>query len=265
MPGQPLANLRLRGDYGFSDHRITDAPSELMALVARSIAHWSLAQAHLGNAFAELVGAKSGATVSMYASFDNFQVQRVMLLTAAKELLPKRYSDTFSATLTVIERAAKERHRFAHWVCGAFSNSAHRDILLLADPKDMWRVRSAAVRHFRKFKVWEHGDATQPDLDPRKILAYRESDLKGILEQIERAEYYAYALSFLARSKPRVRLPVLRLLLDQPDIRSAYDTARQKETKSKKAPQKPPRVSKRARREAALVRRRAAEGDRAGS
>lgn len=256
MTGQPLANLHIKGETDFGTLGIQFSSSELMGIVAKVIAQWSLTQAHLASAFAELIAPRSPAAVSIYASFDSFAVQRQMLLTAAAEMLPKRSADVLRALLVVAERAAKERHRFAHWVWGTIlGQEAGERILLLADPKQLARLRARQIRHFRKFKRdTRTAFVTQPRLDPKEILAYREADLLRVWNQARWAEVCAFEIECLVRAKPKQRLERQRKLLAQPQFRAEFDKLRPKKTTRSKAVRKPPRVSRRARRDAALAK-----------
>lgn len=265
MSGQPLSTLGTNGNYFFG----TDAlPSQyvrhLTALAMTAMASWSHVQGYLGTTFGTLIGGKTPVTMSMYAAFDSFAIQREMLLTAASEMLPKRYSDAFRATLIVLERAAKERHRFAHWLWGTSGDPAFsQKILLLVDPRHLWKMRVERYRHWRRFRGKEADvqfHVTYPQLDQKLIVAYREDDLKAVCAQMDRAWQYAFALDMLAGATPIGRREIYRRLVAQPEIRQALDGLRPKKTKSKKAVPKPRRVSRRARREAALARRRQAKG-----
>lgn len=261
MAGQPLSTLGANDNYVFSTDALPSRP-DLMVAAMQVIVAWSYVQTQLGHAFGTLIGAKKPVTMSMYAAFDSFVVQRQMLITAATEILPKRYSEVFRATLIVLERAAKERHRFAHWMWGTTTDPKFSTkVLLLADPRDWWKVRVARYRHSRRFK----GDPvqaiiTRPYLDQKRILAYNLDDLAGVLAQMEKAWSYATALDQLAGATSVGRRELYRRLVAQPEIRQALDKERPKKTRSKKVPPRRRRVSPRARREAALARRRRAEG-----
>lgn len=258
VAGQPLANLHIKGDTDFGPLGLQFSSERLMAIVAKVIAEWSLAQAHLGSAFAELIGTRSPATTSIYASFDSFAVQRQMLVTAAMELLPRRSADVFRALLVIVERAAKERHRFAHWAWGSFlDRSLSDEFLLLANPKQFWRLRARQIKHFKRFKLdTRSAHATQPCLDPKDILAYREDDLWRVKRQMETASQCAYILECLARATPTQRLGIQRQLLAQPVVRTEFDKIHLRKAKPPKTIPKQPNLSKRAKREAALARRR---------
>lgn len=257
MSGQPFSKIGADGNYAFGTD-ILGGREHLTALVTTAIAGWSSVQAFLGHTFAELIGGKTPVTMSMYAAFDSFAVQRQMLLTAAKELLPERHYEVFRLTLKVVEAAGIERHRFAHWLWGISTDPKFSTkILLLVDPRHSWKVRVANIRHWRrpaKNVLWQ--EINQPRLDPSEIRAYTAADLGRVCRQMEVAARLAAALSDLVRAKPKQRLLIRRALLAQPQIRQARDVEFRRETKTKKAPPKPPRLSSRARREAALARRK---------
>jgi hypothetical protein len=263
MAGQTLAGIRLDGEPIFGGLALDLAPAELTALVADVVARWSLTQTTLGNVFAELIGARSSAVVSIYASFDSFLIQRRMLETAAAELLPKRYSEIFIAAMEIIESAAKERHRFAHWLWGVYvARVSTVEFLLLADPKKIWRLRPAQMRHARRSQIGGSRalHLSQPRLDRKQISVYRENDLREAKQKMMRAEGYARALEDLVRATPKLRLQISRALRAQSEIQKALATERPKKTERQKAAQKPPRVSRSARRAAALKRLNAKRG-----
>lgn len=237
MAGQPLSTLRTNGNYFFGTDVLVPRPNS-MALISIAVAGWSITEAHLGNAFAALIGATKPVTMDMYCAFDSFAVQKRLLVTAATRILPKRYSDIFRATLVVLERAATERHKFAHWIWGASADPKFSDTLLLADPVYFWKLRVARIRHMRRFE--RSGDYSQmhlttPRLDLKLILAYREPDLRRVCKQMELSWRYADALCELVSSKPPRRQQIYRQLLGQADIRQALEKDRQHHTKRKKA------------------------------
>lgn len=243
MAGQPLSTLGTNGNYMFGTTPLHSRP-ELMALVANAIAGWAAAEANLGNAFAAFIGSKKPVAMEIYAAFDSFAVQRRMLIAAATNLLPKRYSEIFGCTLTVLERAAKERHKFAHGIWGVSADPKFSTkILLLADPKDFWNLSVARYRHFLRFqKGGDHFRAqlTMPRIDLKLVVAYRKADLVMVCDQMERSYQYATALCLLASAKPPQRRQLFRQLLNQPDIRQVFEKRHPKHAKPKKADPPPP-------------------------
>ena len=224
MP-QPFSKFSKTGNYVFGNDALTFDPI-LGALVARAIAGWSIVEVHLGNTFAALIGAKQPAVVSMYAALRSFEAQRDMLNAAARDLLPKRYALLIEATVRVVSTQAKERHRFAHWVWGKPMGEL-ADCLILAEPGDLWRYRTATIRHRRKNKVIDHNYIiNSPKIDLSKVMIYTRKDLEKINENMEEAYNrtgYLYEIPFANASQRRI---IHSLLSSQPDIATALAKAK---------------------------------------
>lgn len=243
MSGQPLSTLHTNGNYLFGTS-VLGGIQEQVALAARVIAGWSIVEMELGHAFAGLIGAKTPAAMEMYAEFESFAVQKRMLLSAAEHTLANRYSRLTRVTLSVIDRYASERHRFAHWVLGASADPKFsRELLLAADPKHFWRTTVARFKYWkRKRTERNHLPAVlmQPKIDLENIVAYRNADLLRICAHIETTYFYAVTLRHLFE-KPSQRQSLYRLLTDQPDIAQALEKDRRNHAKRKQADRKLPR------------------------
>ena len=232
MVGQPLTTLHTNGNYMFGTTPLLSHPG-LMALVANAIAGWAVTESHFGNAFAGLIGSKRPVTMEMYAAF-GFAVQKRLLITAATEILLKRYGDIFRCTLSVLERSAKERHRFAHGIWGVSADpDFSAKILLLADPKDFWRMSVKRLRYFRQKGLDVQAKINAPRIDLKLIRAYRKSDLEKVCEQMEQSWQYANALCLMINSKAAVRQNVYRKLASQPAIAATLEKDRRGHTKQK--------------------------------
>ncbi len=222
-----------------------------MLLVIQAIAGWSSVEVHLGDAFATLIGAKKRATMEMYAAFDSFAVQRQMLVTAAENTLPKRYSQILKCTLTVLNKHALNRHKFAHCVWGTTPDPTLADGLILVSPEHFWRLRIKRIRHWSKAKATPNQLVAlikNPKLDPEVMFVYRKKELEKICEQMEQAYIYAEAVCRLASSKTSVRRDAYNWLRNQSEIHEALEKDRQRQQKSRIAGQKPPRGVPRAER-----------------
>jgi hypothetical protein len=198
------------------------------AMVAKIISGWSYTEAHLGNMFAALIGAKMPVAVDMYASLRTFDAQRKLLNATSRKLLPKRYADVVAATITVIAHTAKERHKFAHWIWGRSADPSLSDTLLLAEPSIFWKNRAAQVRHWNKTKskvlrrapdafVYKPG----PKLDVNQAYLYRMRDLEDINSRMELAYSLAHALYELCASDKSRRPAVYRWLRSQEEVSKA--------------------------------------------
>jgi hypothetical protein len=114
MP-QPASKVRWNGNYIMGNDALIGSP-EFASIVAAVIAGWSMTETHLGRTFAYLVGAKHPVTMSMYTTARTFRMQRDLLETVAKEVLPKKYAALFGVVMGVLTSAANDRHKFAHWI-----------------------------------------------------------------------------------------------------------------------------------------------------
>jgi hypothetical protein len=147
MPIQPIPLTKFNTlNYQFGSDFLTEQP-ELGALVAFVIGGWSIIQTYLGTTFGILIGARQPAAMSMYAEFRSFEVQRTLLVTAARDLLPMRYADIVEVTLIVLGRANKTRHEFAHHLWGASLDIPNA--LLLAEPKGFWQAGVREIKYQR--------------------------------------------------------------------------------------------------------------------
>jgi hypothetical protein len=73
-----------------------------------------------------------------------------------------------------------------------------------------------------------------PPLDQKLVMAYTETDLRRVCEQMERAYWYADALYMLASARPAARRQIRSLLLQKPEIRQALEKRRRPPAKLKK-------------------------------
>ena len=62
------------------------------AMVAASINAWAATETHLGRLFGSLVGTRHPVTMEMYSVIRSFDVQRDLIKTVARELLPRHWT-----------------------------------------------------------------------------------------------------------------------------------------------------------------------------
>ena len=240
MTAQLASQRKWNGNYIFGNDVLINMP-EYGSHVAAVIAGWSLVEAQLGRTFAALIGAKQPVTMSMYSAVRSFEVQKNLLEAAVNDMLPKRNAIFFRAALTVINRAAIHRHRFAHWIWGASADPALTG-LLLVEPKDFWNVTAAQIKYWNK-KGKAHLEAGSsmafhvglPKLAHEHIYIYELKDLKDCREQVERALYIADKLRNFANSRRKKRREIYQLLTADDAIYTALKKA--KTEKAKKTPQ----------------------------
>lgn len=221
MPAQPASSYpKWSGNYVFGNDVLVNMPDH-GALVAAVIAGWSTTETHLGRMLAALIGAKQPVALSMYSAARSFDVQRDLLKAAVEETMAKRYSTLLNATLPVLNRAAKQRHKFGHWIWGA-SADPKLTALLLVEPKHFWNLTAAQTRYWKRgakadpISVW----LNIPKLDHRHIFVYKLRDLQETREEIERAFSLADAFRQLVDAKGSRRREIWNWIRTQDQIRS---------------------------------------------
>jgi len=214
--------------------------------VSRAIAGWAITESHLGNAFAELVGPKQTAALSMYAAMRSFELQRAMLEAIVVEKLPKTSARIFCATLAVISRDASIRHKFAHWIWGrSMDIGLSTEALLLVEPKHFWRLRTLKIAFAKKKARNPHGPyglINRPWLSSKVIYVWRRDDLIEACRKMETSFARANALNGMLSSKPAARRQIQNQLKNVPEIHSQlrrmYPTGKNTPHNSVKQPQK---------------------------
>ena len=191
MP-QPASKVKWNGSYVFGNDVLTNRP-ELGCLVAAVIAGWSVTEAHLGRIFANLVGSKQSATMSMYTIVRSEDIKRDPLRAAAADVLPKRYVTVFLAALNVLGRAGGIRHEFAHGIWGAPLDPVLK-ALLLVEPRHFWSLTVAQNKHLMTtYRLKPPKFETFPQLDHEHIMVYRLRDLTDARARVERSFAIAQA------------------------------------------------------------------------
>ena len=189
--------------YNFGSDHLREQP-ELGALVANVIAGWSATEAYLGMVFGSLIGASEPTTMNMYAAFRSFDTQRTLLETAARDLLSQRYADILEVTLTVLGRAARIRHQFAHGIWGASPDIP--DALLLAEPKGFWAYGIMAIKYQRSFPLQLRGRVIDDNrIEKSFVSVYNKSCLEGYAKLIDECFSLSTHLQSMTSSKTKRR------------------------------------------------------------
>lgn len=227
MPN-PASKVRWNGNYFFGDVSMFAKPRHA-ALVAAVIAGWSGTEAHLGRVFANLVSSKHAVTMNMFAAARSFEVQRDLLLAAARTTLPRTHFTTFEASIVVVSRASRDRHAFAHGIWG-HSADPELDALLLVQPEHLWDLTRKRMRHRRANWSEPSSDPpndyflNMPSLSREVIMVYEIRDLEDARQRIEKAYKIADALFDLSASQAaQERRTILQWLRSQPEIRTAEE------------------------------------------
>jgi hypothetical protein len=226
LPAQPASHVKWNGNYFFGSDVLINLPDH-GCLVAAVIAGWAATETNLGRMFAELIGAKQPVTLSMYAAARSFEVQRDLLQAAVDEILPKRYATLFKAALVVLNRAAKQRHNFAHWIWGASADPGLQ-ALLLVEPKHFWNLAAEDIRFWKRISKKAPTARENPmpfilnppKLDHKHIVVYRLKDLREVHEQIEQAFRIADAFRQIVDAKDSRRHAIYKWINSEPQIHS---------------------------------------------
>jgi len=224
MAPQPLSKIKAT-NYIFGTDGLAVRPDQA-TLVAQTIAGWAVTETHLGHIFGFLIGASKPVTMTMYAAMRSFDVQRALLETAARELLPVRYADMLFAVLVVLNRAASVRHQFAHGIWG--SSQDIPDALLLAPPKNFWLMRVQRLRYWKRIK---DVDGTvllnEPRIDRSTVMVYKTKDLIDVCDRMEQSYRYAEGVYQMISSKSTRRRTIYNLLCNEPEIKTALQKHRE--------------------------------------
>jgi hypothetical protein len=228
MSPNPASKIKWNGNYIFGNEVLLAKP-QFGALVAATIAGWSMTETHLGRTFATLIGAKQPAAMRMYEAVRSFDIQRDLIRAAANEVLSVRYATLFDLSLNILTRAAADRNKFAHWVWGA-SADPDLDALFLVEPQHFWKLAVAQLQYWNargKGSIERVGPVTfnmmQPKLAREHIFVYRINDLQKAHDRVERAYRIADKLRVLSGAKSDRRQIIYRSLCALPDIREALE------------------------------------------
>jgi hypothetical protein len=245
MP-QPASKVRWNGNHAFGTDMFPGHPN-LAIVIVQVIAGWAVIEAHLGRIFAALLQGKQSVAISMYAATNRFEIQRDLLRVCARESLPPRYAKIFDFAVSVVSRAANDRHKFAHWIWGASADPT-LNALLLVEPHHFWRNAAHQIRHIQQHKR-RGTDPTLARLSAPKIghehmFVYQLKDLEEALLRVERAFQIAEFLRQLVTATGPKRLAIYRVLRQIPEIHQAY-LKEQKATLERRPVKRAPRGERR--------------------
>jgi hypothetical protein len=223
MP-QPLSRVAPKSGMTIASDALAQRP-QLATLMAEVISAWSYTEAILGNFLAKMLGVSAPVGIAMYSALDTFRPQMRALDAAANTAFPAEDKELYSATMTVIRRAAKGRHTFAHNVWGICNDLP--DALLLVEASALWEWTP-------KYTEWAEGIRNDTQLtipvapfvnefDNSRVFVYQAEDFLEAISRIRKAAYYVTLLAQLLPSVPAVAVAIRHLLCNEPEIRSALE------------------------------------------
>jgi hypothetical protein len=183
---------------------------KVAVLVAEAIAEWAQVECSVGVILAVILETEAQTALAMFSALTSSNNQMTIVEAAAKAKLTKADSDLLSALLKIARRAAKERHKLAHW-CWALAYELP-EALLLIDP-DYLGTLIANMNGYH--------DALAP-VDRTRIFVLKETDAKRIVEKISESKELAnrVLIVFLAQDRQK-RAELREKLCDEHPIRTA--------------------------------------------
>lgn len=188
---------------------------KVAVLIAEAISEWAQVECSIGVILAIVLETEAQTALAMFSALTSSNNQMTIVEAAAKAKLTGADSELFTAALKVIRRAAKERHKLAHW-CWALAHELP-DALLLIDPDDLGRWLAHLHGYHDVFV----------SLDQGRIFVLRESDAKRILAKISESKELTSRVINVFFTKDRGKRAELRQqLCSEHPIRTALDLIR---------------------------------------
>ena len=161
----------------------------LALLVAEMIAISADVDAQVGDTFTAMLGAEARPALAMFSALRAANIQRQVMMAAAKEILDARSITALGAVLAFAQSAMADRNKFAHWHWG--HSPEHPDALLLLEP-DGKRLFDRGFSTLVSRTL--DGSIMQPPVMMDELfgpigsaLVYRESDLSASLMRMNSA------------------------------------------------------------------------------
>lgn len=173
-----------------------------------------------------MLGATARPAAAMFAALTSTQAQMAALRAATDSLVQPREMEMFEIVVSFVGSALKERNRVAHWL---WAHSPELpDAILLVDPAESLERQVALTEVF-------HELADVPPVpgrlgyDRTKIMVYREHDLLGIVDRLERAQWFSDLFRNLANPQNLQPDRIYALLAAEPEIATALARLRERQ------------------------------------
>lgn len=187
MPGQPLSKFSKGKGLTFGPPSSWKRPN-LMKYVMLVIEYWSTTEMRLLLILRYCLGGDPTLAAEMLLAIENQSIQRTVIMTATKAVLPKQDWPIIEAAFMSMNTSRNVRNRFAHHIWGVADDMP--DALLLLDPKDMAIVIAQVVKQAAKEKKAGRTPAPvdlENILDRSKVMVWREKDFKSECDTAYRA------------------------------------------------------------------------------
>lgn len=219
MPPQPLSSVRRDARPYLAADIIVKQQPELAALAAGVIAHAAHIENLFGAILTTMLGANAAPAAAMFRALTSMNAQADVLAAAAEVVLDPVDQDLLGVLTALCEKAAKHRHRLAHWAwAGCFELP---DAIILIDPEGLLEYEL----NTNSFMSPNEGRGLGDDFDPKWALVYRKKDLEEAVAALNRAHMllsvFRTCVVPFVREEPRFRDPQYPRLLAQPEIAEA--------------------------------------------
>jgi hypothetical protein len=178
VPGQPLSKFSKGKGLNFGPPSSWKRPL-LLKYVMLVIEHWSTTELRLLLILRHCLGGDPTIAAEMLLAIENQNIQRTVIMTATKAVLPKDDWPLVEAAFMSMNASRNVRNRFAHHIWGVADDMP--DALLLLDPKDMAILMAQLVKQaaINKMAGKEPAPVDIDDiLDRSKVMVWREKDFQ---------------------------------------------------------------------------------------
>lgn len=220
MP-QPLRSVK-RNARVFITADAISSNIKLATLVASVINYHARLEVELAVIFTHILGTSAPVGYQMYNSIESAAARSAILKASAQYSLNEEDNELFLVLHALFMRAAKKRHRLAHWVFGYSPDIP--DALLLIEPEHLAEVHSNINQYDAK--------ATSPSIiDTQKVFVYRQNDFREMCEQANQLEYFLSLFTLVVKRFPQLGDAPRATLLDTPQIREELKRRRERHLK----------------------------------
>ena len=186
MPIQPLSRVvppNKGVDLHFMNQDTMARRPMLAALIAETIAEWSQVECSLGVILAVILETEAQTGLAMLLTLTSSNNQMTMVSAAAKAKLTVADEELFSAVLSLVRSAAKDRHKFAHW-CWAYTSVLPDALLLIAPTHQAKWLANMLGYH----------DPIGADISHDDIYVLREDDARETLQRMRDTRAWLWEL-----------------------------------------------------------------------
>jgi hypothetical protein len=230
FPAMPNPLSRVREDPKVSFAPVLLLEHKLAPRIATSLAMWSVTEAGLGRLLTVIMGAQARPSLAMFGALTSNAAKVATVKAAARSILPEKELEMFEAISPLLDRAAAQRHKFAHHIWGVSEDVP--DALLLVDPMHSLGFTVDVNEHvFARLRDWSlEAETSVPKFPIDKVFVYRAADFDRYIKETATAGTLLHYLCLIvdpALGGERVH----PLLEEEPEFQTALSRLRQARNK----------------------------------